>query len=130
MGLLDLLKEIKEGWEDVGIRDFTKQQSVTVQFYNYNGLLKNLKMLHRLEDELIETIDNSRVGIYDGHEVESPDLIDGKLYMFGPNAEDLYKAVKPILDNTLWLHGAQATLRFGPLNDQKTKLIDVPIGPQ
>ena len=128
MGLLDLLKEIKEGWEDVGIRDFTKQQSVTVQFYNFNGLLKNLKMLHRLEDELIEIIDSKKVGIYDGHEVESPDLIDGRLYMFGPNAEELFKAVKPTLDKTLWLQGAQARLCFGPLDDQNTKLIDVPIG--
>jgi hypothetical protein len=40
-------------------------------------------------------------------------MSDGFLYMYGPNAENLFKAVKCILEETDFTKGSLATLRFG-----------------
>jgi hypothetical protein len=54
------------------------------------------------------------------------DNSDGCLYMYGPNAETLYKAIKPTLEDCKFMKGAQAYLRFGPIGEG-TKDIEVEI---
>jgi hypothetical protein len=73
----------------------------------------SLDPLHALEEKLRIAISQADVGEYDGHEI-AMDLRDGSLYMFGPDAYNLYSAVESILENSGFMIGATARLRFGP----------------
>jgi hypothetical protein len=42
---------------------------------------------------------DNKVGRYGEHEINL-DMSDGFLYMYGPNAEELFKVVKPVLEET------------------------------
>ena len=86
-----------------------EEHSVIVQFTYYK---EDLAPLHRLEEQLEKVVNKTGVGEYDGHEI-AVDLSDGALFMYGPNAENLFKAVKPILEQTDFTKGAIATLMFG-----------------
>jgi hypothetical protein len=55
------------------------------------------------------------------------DLSDGSIYMYGPNAEELFKAVKPTLESTDFMKGAIAVLRFGPVHNNSSE-IEIEIG--
>jgi hypothetical protein len=86
------------------------KQSVIIEFdYGFEDLVP----LHDLEELLRKAIEDTSTGIYDGHEIAIDDS-DGYLYMYGPNAENLFKAVRPILNKCDFMKGAVATLRFGP----------------
>jgi hypothetical protein len=54
------------------------------------------------------------------------DNSDGFLYMYGKNAETLFKAVKPTLEATDFMQGARAVLTFGPPGEQAPQIeVDV-----
>ena len=91
----------------------TQEHAVIVHF-NYE--IKGLDSLFKLEDELEEVILEKKVGEYDGHEI-AMDYSDGYLYMYGPNAETLFKAIKPTLEACNFMKGAKAIIRFGPPAD-------------
>lgn len=74
---------------------------------------KDLKNLFALEDEIEKAILAAGVGEFDGNEVNE-DGSDGYFYMYGPNADSLFAAVKPILERTHFMRGAKAKLRYGP----------------
>jgi len=76
----------------------------------------NLEPLHKLEDELEQVFAKNKVGEYDGNEM-AINLNDGILFFYGPNAESLYKAIKPTLLTRDFMKGAKAKLRFGPPED-------------
>ncbi len=78
--------------------------------------IDELDPLHQLERVLEKLISEKGVGVYDGHEI-AMDYSDGFLYMYGPNAEELFKAVQPMLEKTEFMKGAIAHLRFGPPED-------------
>jgi hypothetical protein len=84
--------------------------SVIVQFMYYK---ESLDPLHELEDRLRRVIEDKGVGFHDGHEINM-DMSDGYLFMYGPNAEVLFKTVKPILEETDFTRNAVAYIRFGP----------------
>jgi hypothetical protein len=86
------------------------EHAVIIRF-NYSYL--DLQPLYSLEDQLKNEIAKANVGEYDGHEI-STDYSDGYLYLYGPNAEILFKTVSPILKSTDFMKGAIARLRFGP----------------
>ncbi|NEN22103.1 hypothetical protein G3O08_01115 [Cryomorpha ignava] len=67
---------------------------------------------YSLSLELATLLENSKIGIYDGHEM-AMDNSDGSYYMYGPNAEMLFKAVLPTLKKYNFMEGARAVLRFG-----------------
>lgn len=86
------------------------EHAVIIRFqYGFEGL----EPLYELEEKLEKVINNDKAGEYDGHEIAT-DYSDGFLYMYGPNAETLFKTIKPILDETSFMKGAIAKLRFGP----------------
>lgn len=93
--------------------------SVIVHFSKY--LSEELDDLHNLELKLIKLIGDSGIGTYDGHEIAMDDT-DGTLYMYGTNAESLFKLVLPILQETDFLKGAIATLRFGSYNEEASEI--------
>ncbi len=83
---------------------------------HFNYGIDVLDALHQLEKKLERIVSTHNVGEYDGHEI-AVDYSDGFLYMYGPNAENLFKAVKPVLIETDFMKGAIAKLRFGPPED-------------
>ena len=99
------------------------QEHAVIVHFNYG--IESLDPLFSLENELIRVIIETKVGKYDGHEI-AMDNSDGYLYMYGPNAETLFKAIKPTLKDSNFMKGAQAYLRFGPL-EKGTKDIEVEI---
>ena len=103
MGLLDKLFGKK-----------AEPEHAVIAHFNYNK--DDLQPLHDLEDRLEKEIEKRKIGIYDGHEVAT-DYSDGFIYMYGPNAEVLFKGVKDILESTDFMIGSTIKLRFGPPED-------------
>lgn len=99
-----------------------QEHSVIVHFY-YG--MEELDPLHELDMALDAKIEAEGVGKYDYHEI-AMDGTDGFLFMYGPNADLLFKTALPILERTHFMRGAVATLRFGPLNVEASE-IDVEI---
>lgn len=101
--------ELFENISDGHASKYGKEHAVIISFhYPHN----DLDILHELEIRLIKIIADNKVGDYDGHEVAMDDT-DATLFMYGPNAENLFKAVKPILETTSFMKGAIANLYFG-----------------
>jgi len=124
MGLFDkLFKLTNKGTELTTGGDRNPEHAVIITF-NYG--LDDLSHLHNLEDKLDSVLADLNVGDCDGHEIAT-DLSDGFLYLYGPNAESLFKAIKPTLESTNFLVGAIAKLRFGP-PEEGVKEIDIIIG--
>jgi hypothetical protein len=74
--------------------------------------------------ELEKILRVNRLGVYDGHEI-AMDNTDGSYYMYGPNAEAIFKAIKPTLDATGFMKGATAVLKFG--GNDEAPLLEVEI---
>lgn len=89
------------------------EHAVLVQF-SYGST--DLSALFALERRLEAAIDAANAGEYDGNEV-AVDGSDGTLYMYGPDAEALYRVARPILEDTNFMRGARVTRRFGPPRD-------------
>ena len=53
------------------------------------------------------------VGEFDGNEVAA-DGSDGFLYMYGPDADALFVAVRSTLEAAVFMKGARVKLRYGP----------------
>ncbi len=87
---------------------------------------ENLDPLHDLERQLEELLANKGIGVYDGHEIAT-DLSDGFLYLYGDNAERLFKAIRETLETTDFMRGAKVKLRFGP-PEEGVKEIELTIG--
>jgi hypothetical protein len=80
---------------------------------------------YELSEKLGKAIEEAKTGFYDGHEM-AMDNSDGSFYMYGPNAEILFKTVKPILEQSHFLKNVVARLRFGPI-DADVPYIDIDI---
>jgi len=85
-------------------------QAVVIHF-RYGST--DLKPLSALEDKLELTIKSAGVGVLDGDEVAT-DGHDGYIYMYGPNADRLFDAIKPVLASTSFMKGARIAKRYGP----------------
>ena len=89
------------------------EQAVIVHF-RYGQ--SDLSPLFELEDHLTKVIDATGVGEFDGDDVAT-DGSDGYLYMYGPDADRLFEAVRPVLESATCLHDAVAKIRYGPPAD-------------
>jgi hypothetical protein len=87
------------------------EQAVIVHFDNYGST--DLTRLFALDDSLRSAIAKAHVGDYDGHEIRV-DGSDGFLYMYGPNADELFDVVRPILERCPFTRGATVKIRYGP----------------
>lgn len=76
----------------------------------------DLQRLFELEQQLESAISAAGVGEYDGNEV-AVDGSDGYLYMYGPDADKLFEAIRPILEKTTFMRGAEVRKRYGPPRD-------------
>lgn len=99
------------------------EQAVIVHF-QYGAT--DLEPLSELENELRTAIDETGIGEYDGHEI-AVDGSDGVLYMYGPDADRLFEAARPVMEKSSFMKGAVATVRYGPPADD-TPQKEVTIG--
>jgi hypothetical protein len=67
--------------------------------------------LSTLEDQLIEAIDRTQSGEYDGHEFGPGETV---LYLYGPSAEALFSAIEASLRSYPLSHNARVVIRSGP----------------
>ena len=81
----------------------------------------DLSSLFELEDQLEALLDGGEVGEYDGHEL-AVDGSDGLLYLYGPDADELYAKIRPILATADCIANAVATLRYGPPADDTPQI--------
>ena len=86
------------------------EQEVEVHFF-YGST--NYQHLFALEDVLRLTVAEAGVGHYEGHDV-AEDGSDGYYYLYGPDAEAIYRAIDPVLAGSTFMKGAKVTLWFGP----------------
>ena len=89
------------------------EQAVIIRF-DYGS--KDLARLFELEGQLEAALAKQPVGDLDGNEV-AVDGSDGLLYLHGPDADELFEAIQPVLASTDAIRNAVATLRYGPPED-------------
>ena len=88
MGLLSKIFGRKES-----ARKGPPVQEVEVHF-SYGST--NYQHIYALEDLLRHAIIDAAVGKYEGHDV-ADDGSDGYYYMYGPDAEAIYRVISPVL---------------------------------
>jgi len=94
------------------------EHSVIIHF---NSGIDELDQIHKLEDKLVDCLKDSNVGWWDGHEV-AMDNSEGWIFLYGRNAESLFKKVQPILENSDLMKGAIANLQFGPSGESVSEI--------
>lgn len=114
MGLLDFFKKKKS---------FEKKTEQAI-IINFQYGKTDLTDLFDLEDKLDDFLNIKNIGELDGHEI-AIDGSDGYLYLYGPDAELLYDAIKPILKDTFFMMKAKVYLRLGHIDDHNAKRIDL-----
>ncbi len=72
------------------------------------------------QDKLMALLDNSEIGMFDGNEIGGDETV---LFMYGPNAEQLYSFIEPILKADDYFRGARAIIRQGPPSSPKREVI-------
>jgi hypothetical protein len=85
---------------------------------------KSLDALQELERDLEIALEMTGVGTYDGNDMPA-NLSGGYLYMHGPNADELFRVVRPVLESGRFTQNSAVRLRYGPLQDgvREKKLI-------
>ncbi len=81
----------------------------------------DLSALFELEARLGDVLAEHSVGELDGNEV-AVDGSDGTLFMYGPDADALFAAVRPTLEAAAFMKGARVILRYGPPADNVKEL--------
>jgi len=100
-----------------------EEQSVIIWFFQYE--YEELDELIELELRLDKIVTENGLGRCDGNEINC-DGTDGSLYFYGPSAEKIFLAIKPILEETDFMRGAIASLTFG--SSRNARMIEVEIG--
>ena len=78
--------------------------------------------LFELEDQLEEAISKAEVGEYDGNELAA-DGSDGRLYMYGPDADRLLEVIEPIIRASPFMKGAEVRRRYGGANSGAREVV-------
>src|SRR5579863_9220876 len=104
MGLLSRLFGSKSAKKN----DFADQE-VEVHFA-YGST--NFQHVYALGDQLQAAIVEAKVGKYDGHAIPA-DGSDGRYFVYGPDAEAIFKVIAPVLEASPLMRGATVTLHYG-----------------
>src|SRR5262245_5037625 len=97
--------------------DSKVEHALIVKFFHYGEKFsQDLSALFALEDELEAALEQSEAGEVDGNEI-AVNGADGFIFMYGPDADEMFKAVEQILRTSEVTKGGQATLRFGNAED-------------
>lgn len=101
------------------------EQAVIVHFEYGEPCLTPLREMER---ELEAALAKAGAGEHDGDEM-AVDPDDGTLYLYGPDADRLFAAIRPVLDATPFMRGATVRLRYGPPADEAREAVVVIGGP-
>lgn len=71
---------------------------------------ENLEGSIPVQEKLFELLENEDLGMFDGNEVGGGQLI---LFLYGPDAELLFKHIEPTLRADAFCHGAKVIIRWG-----------------
>jgi hypothetical protein len=74
---------------------------------------EDLQPLFNLSDRLEKAILAAGVGRFDGNEVNM-DGDDASLYMYGPDGDNLFRVVKPILESASEISECSVLVQYGP----------------
>jgi hypothetical protein len=93
------------------------KHEVTIEFYGFGEKFWTkdrmpLDALFALEDELVALLEGTNLGELDGNEI-AIDGSDGRIYLYGPDADALFAAIEPVLKASPITQGGNATLRYG-----------------
>lgn len=83
------------------------------------GAVDERQNLFKLEDEIIELMDKTSEGEYDGNEIGEGVLT---MYIYGASADRLWALISPILKSFDSLPGSFALKRFGPPGAMEQKI--------
>lgn len=75
--------------------------------------------VHRFTDELSRVINESGEGVFDGDEFGNG---QGGLFMYGRDADSLFRVVEPLLRSWHPLKGGYAIKRYGAPLDQRERI--------
>jgi hypothetical protein len=101
------------------------EQAVIVYFHNNR---KDWADFFDLEAEISNAINAKGVGAYDGNELAT-NYTDGRMYLYGPDADKLFAAVSPYLRTTKVLKDIEVKLRYGSATDENARTSVIPIVP-
>lgn len=73
----------------------------------------DLGPLQAVEKDVKQAVAQAAAGEYDGNEIARNGK-DGLFYMYGPDADALFAAVRPVLSTATCIRNVVATLRYGP----------------
>ena len=102
--------------------DRSEDQSVIIWFFHYE--YEELDELFDLEKRLGQVLVDNGLGRCDGNEIACEGT-DGSLWFYGPSAEKIFTAIKPILQEIDWMRSAVATLTFGSSSNAKRIEVEV-----
>ncbi|MGE3245897.1 MAG: hypothetical protein AB7F96_05910 [Beijerinckiaceae bacterium] len=93
------------------------QHAVIVEFVEYGKRFftqeaNDLIPLFEFEDELEAAVCAAGAGELDGHEITSDGSL-GYIYLYGEDADALFKSVEPVLLESPVAMGCKVTLRYG-----------------
>jgi len=80
------------------------------------------------EPKIEKAVKGSHAGDYDGNEL-AVNGSDGKIYMYGPSADQLLMVARPYLQAATFLKNKMATLRYGDAKDPHAREVNIPIKP-
>ncbi|MNJ85967.1 hypothetical protein D3C87_34490 [compost metagenome] len=123
MGLLDFFQKKTARAADKTPVYLDENHLVVIQFF-YG--IEDLNELHELEKQLHSNISDGILGKYEGHEI-SMDFGDGYLYFNGKNADQIFQAIKPILEQHYFMDKSIATLRSGSFENPSAEEKDFTI---
>lgn len=83
------------------------------------GTAEERASIHSVSDRLQDAIVLHEVGEFDGDEFGGGEC---QLFMYGPDANALFEAIFPILNNWPALKGGYAVKRFGPPGSRAEKV--------
>jgi hypothetical protein len=107
-----------------GANGSVNEQAVIVNF-DYGS--SDWKPFFEFEKSLEQAISKSGTGEYDGNQL-AVDGGDGSMYMYGPDADKLFAAVKPVLLSTHLLKNVRVTLRYGAVTDRRARIVTLHLG--
>lgn len=80
-------------------------------YFHYGST--DLSALFAVEETIERVIAETQAGELDGNEVAT-DGSDGTLFLYGPDADALFTAIRPVLESVPFMRGARVVLRHGP----------------
>lgn len=98
--------KLLENIDEIELNDRPVQDAVLIYF----GAFRGLDEIHKLDMRLFDEIP-PEIGSHDGHQVAMDDT-HGTLFTYGNNAEEVFKAMQPILNDFDFLEGAEVHLQF------------------